>query len=450
MRRETIYPGQILPETTLLNMGRDTMVGMGRLMQDIFGGGPAVAGFACTPTAPASLQVNIAPGNIYTLQPLEATPWSSLGADTSRTVVKQGILQDGTSLTITPPTAAGQAINYLVQVVYQDQDINPTVLPYYNSLNPNQPFTGQDNNGQSQATARDGVAVVSLKAGIAAASGSQQTPAPDSGNVGLWVITVLNGQTTVTNQNITPYPNVPYLNPNMLGTTPTLLQTPPQFDKSTRVATTEFVQRSLGCVRGERVISGSVALSADDVGAMIIGAASSNCVVTLPPASVAAGAQVHFFNRSSTSVVSVQPSLADIIDTSAGNFPILLARGDSAIFESNGSGTWRLSGGSASLRSATDFASSTYPGNGWQRLPSGLIIQWGTVNMANGTSGPLLFPMAFPSMVLMLTTGPNGWGSFTYGWSNLTQAGFTMLSWISSTGTPVSGPSSGSFFAIGR
>lgn len=39
---------------------------------------------------------------------------------------------------------------------------------------------------------------MSAKAGIAAATGSQVTPAPDAGNVGIMVVTVANGRTTIT------------------------------------------------------------------------------------------------------------------------------------------------------------------------------------------------------------------------------------------------------------
>lgn len=36
-------------------------------------------------------------------------------------------------------------------------------------------------------------------------------------------------------------------------------------------------------------------------------------------------------------------------------------------------------------------------GNGWQRLASGLIIQWGSLAVPNGTVQNVVFPMAFPS-----------------------------------------------------
>ncbi len=397
MRRETVYPGQVLPETVLLNMGRDMMTGMGKLMQDILGSGPCVSGFACTPTAPASLQVNIAPGNIYAMQSVEASPWSTLPGDTAHTILKQGILPDPVSLTLTPPTATGLAINYLVQVTYQDQDINPAVLPYYNSANPSQPFTGQGNNGQSQATARDGVAVVSLKAGIAAPSGNQQTPAPDTGNVGLWVITVLNGQTTVTAQHIAAMPGAPYINPSMLGMTPSLLQSPAQFDKSTKLATTEFVQRALGNVSGCQPVYYSGTLTAAQLGQLLQVGGAQPLSLGLPvSSSIVFGSRYMLYNASTYPVTISAGSGDGLFAMGSGvTRSCVLGPGDSAEITLQAAGVWVFSG-SQQLQFSSVFAAAL-SGDGWQRLPSGLIIQFQNVlsPVANGVRTTFNFPSAF-------------------------------------------------------
>ena len=47
--------------------------------------------------------------------------------------------------------------------------------------------------------------------GVAATTGTQTTPVVDSGWVGLYVITVNYGQTTVTTAQITTYPGAPFL-----------------------------------------------------------------------------------------------------------------------------------------------------------------------------------------------------------------------------------------------
>ena len=176
--RVIVYPGQIPLDGDLLRTNRAAMLGLAKLAQALLGTATAVNGLACTPTAPASLQVQIAPGEVYAMANLDASAYGSLPADTAHAILKQGIALDATLLTCTPPAAVGQSVAYLVQVAYQDQDAEPTLLPYYNAANPAQAFSGPNNSGAAQPTVRRGAVVLQLKAGIAAPTGSQQTPAP--------------------------------------------------------------------------------------------------------------------------------------------------------------------------------------------------------------------------------------------------------------------------------
>lgn len=212
MDRQIVYPGQILPETTLLQMTKDAMIGLAKLSAAVLGTSTAVNGFAVTPTSPASLQVYVAPGEIYSLQNIDGTVFSSLAADTTHQILKQGILLDQATLSCPAPATAGQSINYLIEASYQDSDANPVLLPYYNSTPPNTPFSGQGNNGLTQPTARKGTVVLTAKAGVPATTGSQTTPAPDSGNVGLYVVTVAYGQTQIVAGNISQYAAAPFIN----------------------------------------------------------------------------------------------------------------------------------------------------------------------------------------------------------------------------------------------
>ncbi len=211
MDRQIVYPGQILPETSLLQMAKDAMIGLAKLSATVTGTSTMASGFAVTPTGPASLQVVCAPGEIYSLTSIDALAFSSLPADTTHSIMKQGILLDGVTLSCPAPGTSGQSINYLVQVTYQDSDSTPVLLPYYNSANPALPYSGMGNNGLTQNTARKGIAVVSVKAGASAVTGSQVTPAPDVGYVGLYVVTVAFGQTTITSGSIAQYSGAPLL-----------------------------------------------------------------------------------------------------------------------------------------------------------------------------------------------------------------------------------------------
>lgn len=212
MDRQIIYPGAIPLETDLLNTNKSTMIAISKIAAAVLGTSTTVNGFAVTPTSPASMQINVAAGEIYALASVDATAYSSLSADTTHSILKQGIALDAQTLTLTAPTTSGYSVNYLIEVAYQDQDTNAVTLPYYNSSNPTQPWSGASNNGQSQYTTRKGVASVQAKAGIAAATNSQTTPAPDSGYVGLYVVTVAYGQTQIVAGNISQYAAAPFIN----------------------------------------------------------------------------------------------------------------------------------------------------------------------------------------------------------------------------------------------
>lgn len=213
MDRQLVFPGQIPLETDLLKTNRSVMIALGKLAGAVFGTATVVNGLACTATSPASMSVQVGPGEIYSLANVDGTAYSSLAADTTHSVVKQGILMDAITLSCPAPSTSGYSVNYLIQAAFQEVDTNSVTLPYYNSSNPTQAYAGPNNSGASQATTRQGALVVQAKAGIAAATGSQTTPAADAGYVGLWVVTVANGASSITSSNISKAPGAPFLSP---------------------------------------------------------------------------------------------------------------------------------------------------------------------------------------------------------------------------------------------
>lgn len=217
MHRHIVYPGSIPLDTDFLSAVKDSYYGAGWLAESAIGVNTQVVGLAVTPTSPASLQVNVAPGAIYSLQTVDSAAYGALGTDVNQ-FTKQGILAAGTTLTITPPGTVGQSINYLVQVAFAETDGNPTILPYYNASNPSVAWSGPNNTGVAQNTVRSDTCVIGLKAGAPAATGSQTTPNPDVGYTGIYVVTVAQGQTTITGGNISQLASAPYF--------PTLPQVP--------------------------------------------------------------------------------------------------------------------------------------------------------------------------------------------------------------------------------
>lgn len=211
MDRQIVYPGAIPLETDLLNTNKYAMMGLAKLAAAVMGSNTYMHGLACTPSSPASMVVNVAKGQIYSLQNVDGTAYSSLVADTSNSILKQGVILNSTAFTLSAPTTAGQSINYLIQVAYSDTDSGATVLPYYNAANPSVAYSGPNNAGTAQNTVRSGVCTVALKAGVAATTGTQTTPAADTGYTAAWVITVAQGATTITASNIAVAANAPFL-----------------------------------------------------------------------------------------------------------------------------------------------------------------------------------------------------------------------------------------------
>ncbi len=211
MDRNLVYPGSIPLDTDLLTVNRNAMIALGALAQAILGSGTYVDGLACTPTSPASMSINLGPGSISQLSVVDTLPFGSLPADTADSLVKMGINIAPTTFTLVAPTVSGQAVNFLVQATLQESDTNAVVLPYYNATNPAQPYSGPSNTGVAQNTQRTQRVQLQLKSGAPAASGTQATPPVDSGWVGLYVIAVAYGQTTVTASNIAMLPTAPFL-----------------------------------------------------------------------------------------------------------------------------------------------------------------------------------------------------------------------------------------------
>lgn len=211
MDRQIVYPGQIPLETDLLNTNRFAMTGLAKLAAAILGEDTCLFGLDCTPGSPPSMSVRIEEGQIYSLENIDGTAYSSLPADTTNRIIKQGLLMAPATFPLKAPTSAGQSINYLIQVAYSDVDSGPTVLPYYNAANPAIAYSGPDNRGVAQSTVRSGLCLVVMKPGLAAATGSQATPAPDAGFTPAWVVTVHYGASSVGAENIRPADDAPFL-----------------------------------------------------------------------------------------------------------------------------------------------------------------------------------------------------------------------------------------------
>ena len=175
-----------------------------------------------------------------------------------------------------------------------------------------------------------------------------------------------------------------------------LTTTQPQFDNSVKQATTEFVQRALGNSAGLVVLSASTALTAAHCGKLLQCFGGSASAITLPPsASLAVGAVIKLWSNATAPFV-VYPQGADTI-TNGVTIPatVTVNTGDSVTFEYKGGGTWIMQGALQLGRASSIFGASLAT-SGYQKLPSGLIIQWGNIRVTDG-SAVIVFPIVFPN-----------------------------------------------------
>ncbi len=220
MDRQIVYPGGIPLDTDILSLQRNTLIAIGYLTQAIMGKTMLAEGLACTPTQPASMSVVVGAGCITQFGSVDANAFGSLPAEPNEPLVRMGINVAGASFSLLSPTIAGQAINYLVEASFLEADGDPVILPYYNAANPGQPYSGPGNSGTAQNTQRQQTVQLQIKPGAPAPAGSQITPAVDAGWVGLYFVTVLYNQTTITTGSINSIPAAPFLNYKLPQLTP--------------------------------------------------------------------------------------------------------------------------------------------------------------------------------------------------------------------------------------
>ena len=211
MDRMMVYPGAIPLETDLLNTERDVLIALGWAIQGYLGTSTIVDGFTCVQTTVPSQSVQVTPGQILTIANVDNSAFSSLPADTTQQIIKQGLMLNTATFTCPAPLTVGQSVNYLIEVAQSDIDGTPVTLPYFNPANPALAFSGPNGLGTTNNTVRQSAAIVQIKTGTAATSGSQVTPTVDPGFTGMFVVTVAFGQTTITSTNISILASAPFI-----------------------------------------------------------------------------------------------------------------------------------------------------------------------------------------------------------------------------------------------
>jgi len=212
MDRTLVYPGSIPLDSDMLSINRNVMVAIGYLARAVLGESSVVDGLACKPTVPPSMAVTVGPGSIVQLAVVDPLAYGSLSPDAASPLMKMGINTAPTNFPLAAPTTSGHSTNFLIQAALQEADSVPIVLPYYNAANPDIPYSGPTNSGLPQNTVRTQRVQLQLKPGVPAVAGTQATPPVDNGWVGLYVITVAYGQTSIGTPSIATFGTAPFVN----------------------------------------------------------------------------------------------------------------------------------------------------------------------------------------------------------------------------------------------
>ncbi|MBP2856115.1 phage tail protein [Dickeya oryzae] len=193
--------------------------------------------------------------------------------------------------------------------------------------------------------------------------------------------------------------------------------TPPLFDADSSIATTAFVQRALGNMRSVLGVKESQVLTGDAFG-YFIEAQIAGITITLPDASLCPGGVIEF-NNLSNGAVTISGAGVNILgpNNPSGSNTMTVKSGTNIKFLSTGP-QWRAIGGVGAAGAGL---------NGYQILPSGIIMQWGTGATLGAGVINQSFPIAYPNNIFSVVITENdavGWnytGVTVYGQSNSTK-----------------------------
>ncbi|KVP80390.1 hypothetical protein WJ92_18665 [Burkholderia ubonensis] len=173
---------------------------------------------------------------------------------------------------------------------------------------------------------------------------------------------------------------------------------PPQFDASTRLATMAALQRALGSFQSSvNLPAGITNGAAADIGKYFTQQAAAAATYALPSTEGLPPGAAIAFKVTSNFPLTIPCNGGDLISANGQTTSSLtLGTGDDVILVCPQKGYWFASG-SAVVGQSSKFASLLAP-NGYQKLPSGLIIQWLQISVPGGSIGATYtLPIAFPN-----------------------------------------------------
>lgn len=157
----------------------------------------------------------------------------------------------------------------------------------------------------------------------------------------------------------------------------------------------------IGGMRAPVVYSSAVVLSAAAAGDLnrpiIFG--GTTYAATLPAANAVPPGSMIRCRSNASGTVTLTRAGADTIQAGNGNNALTtvpLFPGDSLELVSDGVSAWLVLVGSAQLQYVNSFANSL-GASGWEKMPSGRILQWFIVTVPASSSATFTLPLTFPS-----------------------------------------------------
>lgn len=235
---------------------------------------------------------------------------------------------------------------------------------------------------------------------------------------------------------LTPQNIADYLQAALTGA---LGVTPPQFDNDTSLATTAFVKRAGLEMNALISYASGATIPVSAVGAPIQLAHATPQSYIVPLASSCPSGSVLYFANTGAGAALIARSGSDTFAVGGGaDTGITILTGDQLMLVSNGDNQWFAIGGSASLLFSAGF-NYQKAASGFQRLPSGLLIQWGaTASVPSESNISVSYPVAFPNGVFSVLMTPSVGGNigvgYGYGASLTSLSAFTAYSFASGGG----------------
>lgn len=184
---------------------------------------------------------------------------------------------------------------------------------------------------------------------------------------------------------------------------------------STQLATIAFVKNAGLQVGNIFTASASGAIPSSYLGGELVINGAGGIALSLPTTTgLASGLYGKFIVVLNASVgdVTLNAAATDNITAGAGSVSsIIIKSGDRAIISLASENYWHLIGGEASLKYSGSFGFSS-GGIGYQKLPTGIILQWGTTNNASVNPQTVNLPVVFPNAGLVIIASDVS-GSYT-------------------------------------